>query len=248
MTSSGTYNFNPAASDMVLTAFSRCGKSGAVLTAEHLFMASNEANLQNVEWVNRGYQLWKSELIQFPPAATLTQGVATYALPATTISVTMAFIRINPGVVGAQSDRVMGPLSATEYAAITNKLNQGRPTSYWFDRQVAPTMSLWPVPDSAGPYTGLARVFQQIQDVVVPAGVTLDAPYRFFDAFVAGLAARLAVHYAPERLGSGRKNGMPGTGTGLLGAYDEAWDFATTRDTENVALNILPALGRYFRP
>jgi hypothetical protein len=244
MTSSGTYNFNPAASDLVLTAFSRCGKSGAVLTAEHLSMASIEANLLNVEWGNRGVNLWESALIQVPPSATLTQGTNSYVLPATTISVIIAYIETGSGQ--ATNDRVMGPLSTYEYNAISNKLVQGPPSAYWYDRQITPLLRLYPTPDNGGPYTMFARVLQQIQDVVLPAGVTLNAPYRFFDAFVAGLSARLAVHYAPERFGIAMTpDGKPGTG--LAGAAETAWRHATNRDTENVAFNIVPQTNRYFR-
>jgi hypothetical protein len=243
--SSGTYNFNPAASDLMLTAFSRIGKSGAVLMAEHLAMAANEANLLNIEWVNRGVNLWESALIQVPPASILTQGTNLYVLPATTVSVIIAYIETGSGQ--ATNDRVMGPLSTYEYAAITNKKTQGPPTAYWFDRQITPQLWLYPTPDGGGPYTMFARVLQQIQDVVLPAGVTLNTPYRFFDAFTAGLAARLAVHYAPERFGIAMTpDGRPGTG--LAGEAERAWQTATKRDSENVAFNISPQVGRYWRP
>lgn len=234
MASSGTYAFNPAASDLVLTAFSRCGKSGAALTAEHLRTAYIEANLLNVEWVNRGVNLWESKLIQFPAAATLSQGVGSYALPATTIMVLLAYIETGTGL--NVTDRVMGPMSTTEFAAIPNKLKQGPPTSFWFDRQIVPTMNLWPQPDSRGPYTAFARVLSQIQDVTLPGGVTLDTPFRFLDAFTAGVALRLAIHYAPDRVGM------------LDGASEKAWELASTQNTENVPLSIVPALRGYYRP
>jgi hypothetical protein len=234
MTSSGTFTFNPAASQLVLNAFSRCGKAGAVLTPEHLARASEEANLQNGEWVNRGYNLWKQETIQFPSAATLTPGVGQYALPLTILMVTLAWVETGSGQ--ATTDRIMGPLSAVEYKSITNKLFQGPPTSYWYDRQITPLMNLWPVPDTALPYTAFCQAFTQIQDVVLPGGTTLDTPFRFLDAFTAGLAARLAVHYAPERLGT------------LAPAAERAWGFATTQDTENRPFVIMPDCSGYYRP
>lgn len=243
MPSSGTFNFNPAASDLVLTAFSRCGKSGAALTAEHLHQASNEANLLNVEWTNRGVNLWKSETIRFPSVGNFTQGIGQYVLSATTIAVQMCYVQIMVG--GQPVNRVLGPLSNTEFAALPQPLSQGPPTSFWFDRQIIPTMNLWPVPDLSNTYTGFVRALTQIEDVVLPAGVTLNTPYRFFDAFVAGLAMRLAVHYAPERLGT---SATPRTaGTGLTGLYERAWDDATRQDTEAVPMSIAPQLGSYYR-
>ncbi len=245
MTSSGTFNFNPAASDLILTAFSRIGKSGAVLTPEHLSMAANEANLANVEWANSGINLWESTLIQVPPAATLTQANNTYALPQTTISVIIAYIEIGSGQ--STIDRVLGPLSTYEYAAITNKNSQGPPTAFWFDRQIVPNLYLYPTPDGGGPYTMFARVLSQIQDVVLPAGVTLNAPYRFFDAFTAEVTSRLAVHYAPDRVGIRMTpDGRPGTG--LAGEAERAWQIATNRDIEDVPFNIMPRMSRYWRP
>lgn len=233
MTSSGTFLFNPAASDLVLNAFSRCGKSGATLGAEHLNQAYLESNLLNVEWANRGVNLWKSETIQFPPSSTLSQGIGQYALPATTIAVQLAFMQTGSG--NQSNIRVLGPLSATEWSALPSPLTQAPPTSFWFDRQIVPLMNLWPIPDQSGLYTCFVRALIQIQDVALPAGVTLDTPYRFLDAFAAGLAKRLSVHYAPERFME------------LKAIYDDAWGQATNQDTEAVPLSIAPMLGVYYR-
>lgn len=245
MPSSGTASFNPAASELVLTAFSRCGKAGAMLNPEMLRIASTEANLLQTDWVNRGYNLWKQETIQFPSASPLTPGVFQYALPATTLMITLAWIET--GTTPNTVDRVMGPLSAVEYKAITNKLNPGPPTTYWYDRQITPLINLWPVPDSSQTYTAFCQAYTQIQDVVLPNGVTLDTPYRFLGAFTAGLAAALAVHYAPERLGSYAipERGIPGQG--LLGAAERTWFYATTGDTDNRPLVLMPDVSGYYR-
>lgn len=233
MPSSGTFLFNPAASDLVLNAFSRCGKSGVQLTAEHLRQAYIESNLLNVEWANRGVNLWKSETIQFPAASTLTQGVGAYPLPASTIAVQLAYIQT--GSATAPNERVLGPMTGTQFSALPAPLDQGPPTSFFFDRQIIPTMNLWPVPDQSNFYTGFVRALIQIQDVVLPAGVTLDTPYRFLDAFTSGLAKRLSVHYAIERFQM------------LDVAAEKAWSIATTQDADGVPLSITPMLGQYYR-
>jgi hypothetical protein len=236
MASSGTYNFNPSGADATLTAFSRCGKSSAMLTAEHMRTASDEANYCNVEWINRGVNLWESKLIQLPSAGVqLTQGVGTIPLPQTTVAILFAYRETVSGSPAATSDITLGPLSTTEYGAINNKLTQAPPTSYWFDKQIIPNFVMWPVPDQSNTYSMFVRVLQQIQDVVLPAGVTLDVPYRFFDAFVAALAERLSVHYAPERY------------TLLNQRSLQAWELATTRGAEDVMVSIAPNLGSYFR-
>lgn len=236
MTSSGTYAFNPSAADMVLTAFSRCGKSSAMLTAEHMRTASDEANYVNVTWANAGVNLWESKLLQLPsPGVQLTKGVGTLVLPQTTVAVLFAYRETLSGNPAAASDITLGPLSTTEYGAINNKLTQGPPTSYWFDRQIIPNFVMWPVPDQSNTYGMFVRVLQQIQDVVLPAGVTLDVPYRFFDAFVAALAERLSVHYAPERYSLLNQRSLA------------AWEMATTRGAEDVRFVISPAIGSYYR-
>ncbi len=236
MTSSGTYDFNPSAADMVLTAFSRCGKSGAMLTSEHMRTASDEANYVNVEWVNKGVNLWESKLLQLPSAgAQLTQGISTLVMPQTTVAVLFAYRETLSGSPAATSDITLGPLSTTEYGAINNKLTQGPPTSYWFDKQIIPNFVMWPVPDQSNTYGMFVRVLQQIQDVVLPAGVTLDVPYRFFDAFVAALAERLSVHYAPERYQLLNQRSLA------------AWEVATNRGVEEVYFSIAPSMGSYYR-
>src|SRR5258708_12243224 len=120
MASSGTTTFTPAASVLVLTAFSRCGKSSVDLNPEMLRVAASEANLQNVEWGNLGYNLWKQETIQFPVASTLVQGVGQYALPTTTLMVTLAWRETSPGVQAKQADTIMTPFPPSPYTTITH--------------------------------------------------------------------------------------------------------------------------------
>ena len=250
MTTSGTTIFNPSAADLIRTAFSRCARPelrGSALTVEHLNTAAREANLLNVEWANRGYNLWKQETIQFPASTVLTQGIFQYALPATTLMISMAWIELFPGSVGGQTDFVLGPLSATEYKAIPNKLQQDRPTSFWYDRQITPLMNLWPSPDGARQYTAFCLAFTQLQDVVGPGGITIDAPYRFLDAFVAGLAKRVAIHYAPERVGTPGNPWAGVPGQGLAGEAESAWYAATKADTNQRPLNLTPDFTGYYR-
>jgi hypothetical protein len=60
-------------------------------------------------------------------------------------------------------------------------------------------------------------------------------PYRWLDAFVAGLAHRLARAYKPA-LEQIRKADA-----------DEAWGIAANQDVENLPIYITPALGSYYR-
>jgi hypothetical protein len=231
MTASSTYDFGPAASGLMLTAFGRIGRKPAELTAEHLRTADIESNLVQVQISSKQPNLWKSGLY----TQVLTPGTATYALPARMIAIQSAFITITSGSVSR--DRIIWPLSTTEYAALPDKAKQAPPTSYWYDRQITPQITMWPVPDApAGTtYTLKLRILSQPQDVSLKSGLTVDAPYRWLDFFVAGLSHRLSRHYARD-LEPLRKVDAK-----------EAWDEAAAEDQERVAMHITPQLSGYYR-
>ena len=78
MTTSGTFNFNPALADFVINAFAKCGVKRTELTAQHMQDARFEANLLMSDWAGDGVQLWNVQSATFP----LTQGTINYPLPA----------------------------------------------------------------------------------------------------------------------------------------------------------------------
>ncbi len=229
MTTSGTYAFNPAISDFTLAAYARLGMKAPQLLPEHLQDSYRESNFLLAEFANKGPNLWKSELV----SQDLTQGVETYALDSSVVSVILAYINTSSG--STVTSRVIGPLSTVDYNSIPVKATQGAPTSFWFNRIVPPEIKLWPVPDGDGPYTLKLRIIRQIQDANLPNGQTADVPYRFVDAFVAGLAHRLARIHKPELEQLRKADAM------------EAWGIAAKEDTENVPMFITPGLSGYFR-
>jgi len=222
MASSGTYNFNLANSDAVLSAFARIQIKRPEITQEHLANAATEANLLAVDFANRQPNLWTSEL----QTLTLVPGQATYTLPSRTIMILAAYLRLSDNQ--GQNDRLLFPISTYEYASYPNKQEQGTPSVFWFNRQIAPQLTLWLVPDSNTVYTLELQCVRQIQDINLPAGETPDLPYRFLDAYVAGLAHRLSRAHAPQ-LEAVRKVD-----------FQEAWAVAATQDVENVGLYITP--------
>lgn len=230
MTSSGTYNFGPSIGQFVLNAFSRINLRPAALLPEMLEQASLESNLLLAEWANKGVNLWKSELQTY----TLTQGVDEQTLPARTVSILVAYIRTT-GSSGGVTDRLLNPISTYEYGAIPTKSTQAPPTVFWFNRQIVPVLKLWPVPDDGGPYELRMQTMVQVQDANLPSGETPDIPYRWYDAFTAGLAYRLSRIYAQPLEGTRKSD------------YVEAWETAASEDTEDVPVYIFPALGQYYR-
>lgn len=230
MASSGTYSWSPSAGDLTLQAFRRCGVKRVEITAEHLMDAATEANLCQVEFSNKQPNWWTAETY----SVTLTASQATETLPDRTIAILAAYISTTDDD-GNTTDTIISPLSTTEYHAISDKLTEGVPSSYWYDRQITPELTLWPVPDDADTYTLKLRILAQPEDVVLKNGTTLDMPYRWLDAFTACLAYRLAIIYAPERA------------VALKAVADQAWATAAKEDQENVPMVVAPDLSGYWR-
>ena len=230
MTSSGTYNFNPSLGEIVLNAYARCGVRRTAIMQEHMTDARFETNFMLASWANQGVNLWEVVLISVP----LVQGQTTYTVPAKVVMILDAVIQQNTGT-SSQFDRAIMPISRTEYSQTPNKLQQAPPTVFWFDRLINPTVTLWPVPDQSNVYTLNYYAVTQIQDAELTDAQTVGIPYRWLDALASGLAARLAVIYAPERMQM------------LEAKAAQAYTIAATQDTENVGLYIMPGLSGYFR-
>jgi hypothetical protein len=136
----------------------------------------------------------------------------------------------------AYTDRIMAPISRGDYAAQPNKLAQGFPTTYWVDRLINPTITLWEVPDQNGPYVLYMDCTTQIQDVSGQGTETIQLPPRFLEAFVAAGAANYAMKWNTAKAEA-------------LAVYsDKKWLEASNADTERVTTQIIPELSGYWRP
>jgi len=229
MTTSGTYTFNPSLGEIVLSSYARCGIRRTALMQEHMQDARYETNYMLVDWSLNGVNLWEVDVVTVP----LIQGQTTYQVPANTVMILDAYIATGSGQ--AEFDRIIMPISRTEYSQTPNKNLQAAPTVFWFDRLIDPTITIWPVPDQTGYYTLKYYRVTQIQDAEYENAQTVDIPYRWLNAAVAGLAARLAAIYAPERQ------------VALEAKAAQAYSAAATQDTENVPMYIMPGLSGYFR-
>lgn len=228
-TYSGTYDFSPTTGEIIVNAFQRIQVRPTEILTSHLQQAVMELNLLLAKMSNQQPNLWSVDLQSIP----LVQGQRTYSLPAETVMITNAYIRTGSGT--STNDRLIFPISQTEYAAIANKESQGTPTQFWFDRLISPTITFYLTPDGNGPYVCNYYRVRQIQDAKVPNGLTVEVPYLWLDALAAGLAHRLARIYAPH-LEPVRKMDA-----------EEAWAIAATQNVENVNLYLAPGIGGYFR-
>ena len=223
MATSGTTTFNPDLSEIVEEAFERCG--GELRTGYDLRTARRSMNLMFTDWANRGVNMWTMEQGQ----QILTPGMATYNLPADTVDLLDHVIRTGAGSASTQADLTITRISEPTYSSIPNKLQQARPIQVWIERLNTPRFTVWPVPDNSQTYTFVYWRLRRIQDA--GDGVnTMDMPFRFYNAMVAGLSYYLAMKVpgALERLQI------------LKQQYDEAWQLAADEDREKAAVRFVP--------
>ena len=226
MATSGTYVFNPSLGELTLYAFNLCGVRNTALLQEHMESSRMATNMMLSRWSNQGVNLWAVDLVTVP----LVQGTSTYAVDGNTIMVLDAYTTTANG-----PDRVIMPISRTEYASYPNKTQQGFPTSYWFDRLISPTITLWPVPDGSSATILKYYRVRQVQDSNLQNGENVEIPYRWLEAFADGLAYRLARIWAPDMAPN------------LKGQADESYQIAADQDVEAVNTYISPMIGGYFR-
>lgn len=251
MSSSGLYAYDPSLADLFLESFGRIGIMGPALTRGHIWQARRSTNLQMVAWANRGVNLWAVDLQVIP----LVAGQAQYPIDPATISVLDVYYnQVNGGGAGVDADRIMVPMSRDDYAEIPNKLQQGTPTRYWFEKlavssgtlnggaATGPVMTIWQPPlgsQVAPTYNVKFYRMRRMQDAAPESGQQPDLHYRFLDAFSAELAERLAEKFKPEMVAQ--------PGNRLERAAKKAWDEAAETDREDTPISIVPMLGGYGR-
>jgi hypothetical protein len=224
MTTSGTTSFNLDLTDLVEEAFERAGAE--MRTGYDLRTARRSLNLMFTDWANRGINMWTIESGEIA----LTPGTGTYNLPSDTVDLIEHVIRTGAGNTATQADLSVSRISVSTYASLPNKLSTGRPIQVYIDRIApVPTVNLWPVPDTAQPYTLVYWRLRRIQDA--GEGVnTMDVPFRFLNCMVAGLAFMLSM-----KVPGGMDRLMV-----LKQQYDEAWELAATEDRDKSSSRFVP--------
>ena len=224
MTISGTNAFNMDLTEVVEEAFERAGAE--LRSGYDLRTARRSLNLLFADWANRGINMWTFE----QGTIVLVPGVATYDLPSDTVDLLEHVIRTGAGSASTQADLNITRISVSTYATIPNKLQQARPIQVWIERrQETPRITVWPVPDNTTTYTFVYWRLRRIDDA--GNGVnTMDVPFRFLNAMVAGLAYYIALKVP---------NGMQRLDI-LKQQYDEAWELASTEDREKAAVRFVP--------
>jgi hypothetical protein len=221
MTTSGTTAFTLDLVEIVEEAFERCGAE--VRSGYDLRTARRSLNLLFLDWANRGVNLWTVDQGSVP----LVAGTAAYTLPADTVDIMEHVIRTG------QTDLAIPRVAFPDYATLPNKTSTGRPLQVTVSRQTAaPVVTFYPVPDSNN-YTFVYWRLRRIQDAGDGAN-TMDVPFRFLPALVAGLAYHLCLKLpnAGDRLNV------------LKAQYDEAWAQASSEDRDRSPVRFIPQVGR----
>jgi hypothetical protein len=239
MATSGTYAFNPGLGELTLYAYNLIGIRNTAVLQEHMEAARMATNMLLARWSNQGVNLWCVDLVTTP----LVTDQSTYAVDPSTVMILDAYVQNDDS--GANIDRIILPISRTEYASYPNKEQQGFPTVYWFDRLISasrstgsagPTVTLWPVPNTNnGPQSLKYYRVRQIQDSNLQNGQTVEIPYLWLEAFAYALAYRLSQVWAPAM------------SMGLKPMADESYQIAADQNVEQAATFISPMISGYFR-
>lgn len=229
MTTSGTTIFNPDLSEIFEEAFERLGydRNGMpfeLRTGYDLRTARRSLNLLLAEWANRGINLWTVDSGEIAMVA----NQATYDLPSDTVDIVEQVIR-QYNETQNQTDITINRISVATYSTIPNKLTTGRPIQVYVDRKTTtPTITVWPLPQTSNTYTFVYWRLRRMQDAGSPATNTVDIPFRFYEALIAGVAYRLSLKKAPE------------SAPMLKALADEAFDLAAAEDRDRAPIRMVP--------
>ena len=228
MTTSGTTLFNPDLSEIVEEAYERCGIE--IRTGYQARTARRSLNYLVTSWANQGINLWTVTAADI----TLTQGQGTYNLPEDCVDIIEHVIRQSPGSQANQTDIIIPRIALPTYAAIPNKLAQGRPVQVYVNRQEPiPQINIWPTPNQSGYYFHYWYL-RRIDDAGQSGSTTQAVPFRFYEALTAGLALMLAQKQADIDYNRVQM---------LKTSYDEALQLAKDEDRDKAPVRFVPMAG-----
>jgi hypothetical protein len=214
MTTSGTRAFNLDVGEVIEEAYERCGLE--VRTGYDAKTARRSLNLMFAEWANRGLNLWTVA----QGTTDLVQGTSTYTLGSDVVDMLEMVLRRDG------TDFEVERISRGQYLTFPNKTTQGRPSQFYFNRQIDPVITLWQSPENSTDQLVYYYV-QRIEDADALVNTT-DLPFRFYPCMAAGLAYYLAIKRAPERLQI------------LKALYEEEFQRAAEEDEDRVPLQLTP--------
>ena len=228
MAVSGSKDFELDVADYVEEAFERCGLE--LRTGYDLKTANRSLNLMLAEWANRGLNQWTVNQKILPMVKDTTLYTIDATDPTATIDVLDVFIRETLG--GVSTDVPLSRMSRSEYANLSTKSTTGKPNQFLIDKQISPTITVWPAPDQTSKYDLYLIVLSRMDDADAGAN-TLQVPFRFYPCLAAGLAYYIALKRAPEKVGM------------LKQIYEEEFQRALSQDEDRASFRVAPDLRGY---
>ena len=224
--------FQPSMADLTLYAFQLIGLRPSSLLQEHIESARMATNMVLSSWSAQGVNLWEVELTTVP----LEADRAIYDVDPDTVMVLDAYVSVYSG--DTKTDRVISPVSRSEFASYPNKRQTGFPTVYWFERTLDPTLHIWPVPAGENQGDGGSMSFYRMKQIAtsgVNGAPMPQIPLYFVEAFALALASRLAAIWSPERAAA------------LMAAADASYTQAALQNVEDAGYYISPMIAGYYR-
>lgn len=124
------------------------------------------------------------------------------------------------------TDTVISSISRNEYLQLPQKNVTGRPSVYYFDRTITPSISVWPTPSSM--YNAIEISYKKMMQDVGLYTNTLEIPSRFYPALVMGLSFKLALKFNSQMAEM------------LNAEYQNIFNLATMEDSEENTISIRP--------
>ena len=203
-------------------------------------------NLSVGETITGGTSSVTASIITKPSSTTLTitipSGVFTSGETITgSSSSASTTISANPSLADSQAsgdileavirrdseDIAITRVGRQDYLSIPKKTTQGRPTQFYVDRQITPTINIWPAPENSTDQIIYYRV-KRIEDADAAVD-NADIPFRFLPCLIAGLSYYIALKRSPDRVQI------------LKAVYEEEFERAASEDIDHgVPLRLVP--------
>ena len=206
----------------------------------------SSTNLSVGETITGGTSGTTASVITKPTSTTLTITVPSGSFTASetitgSSSSASTTISSDPSLVDVQStidvlsavirrdstDTEIEKMGRAEYLHIPKKTEQARPNKFFINRQITPTITIWPTPENSTDQIIYYR-FIKIEDIDSSVN-DANVPFRFLPCLASGLAYYIAIKRKPQMVQM------------LKAIYDEEFMNASLEDREKVALRFVPS-------
>ena len=223
-TYASTASFDLSIDEIAEEAYERCGLQ--VRSGYDLQTARRSLNLMLSEWANRGLNLWTIQL-QEKTITAGTNNLTGLDLFGSGQEAAQQIIDITDLAISDSSNNDFSatPISRSTYLNIAVKTTSGRPTQFYFERTISPTLYLYPAADQA--YTLIYYALVRMSDAGDYTNNS-EIPFRFLPCLVAGLAYYISMKKAPDRMQA------------LKLLYEDEFKRAADEDGERTSVYLTP--------